>query len=327
MRERRFVGQAAFALLSVLLVGFACRWFDTDWTPLVVLAALWPVVVLVGALGLALAAAARWWRTTAAAAALVLAASCAEAPIWFGSADPGGHRLAVAQANLYMGKADPAAFVRQVRDLRPDVLTLNELNPDELAALRAAGLDEILPYSYTLPGLVRVGTTELYTACETAIFSRHPLSGQGEFKQPGGGGFVNHALTALAQTPWGQVRVVAVHTLAVWTTVLRNTGWAYELKLLAALLPLLPRDERVVVAGDLNATYDHAAFRALLADGYADAGAQAGAGIVPTWEQGTAKQLFEIDHVLTRNGTGTGFRSFPIQGSDHLGVVATVAFS
>ena len=321
------MGQIAFVPLFVLLVGLVCRWIATDWTPLVVLAALWPVVMLVGVLGLVLAATAGWWRTTAAAAALALVAFCVEAPMWFGSAGAGSHRLAVVQANLYMGKADPAALVRRIREVGPDVLTLNELNPDELAALREAGLDEILPYSYTLPGLIQVGTTELRTACETAIFSRYPLSGQGEFKQPGGGGFINHALTALAQTPWGQVRVVAVHTLAVWTTVLRNTGWEYELKLLATLLPLLPREERVAVAGDFNATYDHADYRALLADGYADAGVQAGAWIVPTWEQGTAKQLFGIDHVLIRNGTGTGFRSFPIQGSDHLGVVATVAFA
>jgi endonuclease/exonuclease/phosphatase family metal-dependent hydrolase len=56
-----------------------------------------------------------------------------------------------------------------------------------------------------------------------------------------------------------------------------------------------------ILAGDFNATLDHAQFRRLLRRGYADAASQAGHGLSPTWspQPGSRPALLAIDHVLT----------------------------
>ena len=57
-----------------------------------------------------------------------------------------GPVLRVLTANLRLGRASPPELVRLVRGLRPDVLSLQELTGQAVAALRAAGLEELLPY-------------------------------------------------------------------------------------------------------------------------------------------------------------------------------------
>src|SRR5260370_39646337 len=71
--------------------------------------------------------------------------------------------------------------------------------------------------------------------------------------------------------------------------------WRFEL---AALPP--PGDVPVVLAGDYNATLDHAQFRRLLRLGHVDAASQAGHGLVPTWgpEPRGRPALLPFDHVL-----------------------------
>ena len=57
----------------------------------------------------------------------------------------------------------------------------------------------------------------------------------------------------------------------------RGGPWREELAVLPP--PANPR----VLAGDFNATLDHAAFRAVLRLGYADAAQQTGNALTPTW--------------------------------------------
>ena len=54
-----------------------------------------------------------------------------------------------------------------------------------------------------------------------------------------------------------------------------------------------------VLAGDFNATLDHAELRRLLDRGYRDAAEQAGVALRPTWPAGKSlPTLVTIDHVL-----------------------------
>jgi endonuclease/exonuclease/phosphatase (EEP) superfamily protein YafD len=82
----------------------------------------------------------------------------------------------------------------------------------------------------------------------------------------------------------------------------------------------------VIVAGDVNSTFDMRPFRALLRNGYRDAAEQSGAGFKPTFPGNSRlPPLIVIDHVLTRNCTATSLRTLKVPGSDHRGLVVTIA--
>jgi endonuclease/exonuclease/phosphatase (EEP) superfamily protein YafD len=80
-----------------------------------------------------------------------------------------------------------------------------------------------------------------------------------------------------------------------------------------------------LLAGDFNATLDHAELRRVLDRGYRDAAERAGVGLRPTWPAGKTllPTLITIDHVLAdRRVRVISARSVAIPGSDHRGVLA-----
>ncbi|MCL3777815.1 MULTISPECIES: endonuclease/exonuclease/phosphatase family protein [unclassified Actinomyces] len=82
----------------------------------------------------------------------------------------------------------------------------------------------------------------------------------------------------------------------------------------------------LVLAGDLNATLDHAPMRDL--GGCTDAALQAGGGGLSTWPVSTRTPLLgsPIDHVLidTATWTSTGVDLIEVPGSDHRALVVTL---
>jgi endonuclease/exonuclease/phosphatase (EEP) superfamily protein YafD len=79
----------------------------------------------------------------------------------------------------------------------------------------------------------------------------------------------------------------------------------------------------VVVAGDFNATVDHAQFRDLLDHGYADAAESSGAGYLPTYPTDRwYGPLIGIDHVLFRGMQADSADTYDLPGSDHRAVLA-----
>jgi endonuclease/exonuclease/phosphatase family metal-dependent hydrolase len=116
--------------------------------------------------------------------------------------------------------------------------------------------------------------------------------------------------------------VLAVHARAPDSAGAART-WRDDLEALpgggAAPSPLR------VLAGDFNATLDHAELRALLDRGYRDAAEQAGNGLRPTWtpERNLLPPLVTIDHVLADERVRVASaRIVSIPGSDHRGVLA-----
>ena len=82
----------------------------------------------------------------------------------------------------------------------------------------------------------------------------------------------------------------------------------------------------VIVAGDVNSTFDMRPFRALLRNGYRDAAQQSAAGFRPTFSADSLlPPLIAIDHGLNRNCTATSLHTLKIPGSDHRGLVVTIA--
>jgi len=223
-----------------------------------------------------------------------------------------GMVLRVLTANLLGGRASAEAVVGLVRSTRADVLFLQELTGDAVTRLKRAGLSELLPSELTDGG----GDS----ARGNGIYARYPLRYG-----------VRVAPTSAAQPAarldlpaGGCVQLVCVHSLPPMPLWSRRAvaRWGGEL---AALPP--PGDPPVILAGDFNATLDHAHFRRLLRLGHVDAASQAGHGLAPTWgpEPGGRPALLAIDHVLLDPRCAVlATSTHPLPGSDHRALSAEI---
>jgi len=263
-----------------------------------------------GALLLAAVATRRWVFCAAAALAVALLAA-GVLPRALGDAQPdaAGPSLTVASANLYYGRADPHAILHLVRAHRVDILSLQELTPEAVAALDAAGLAELLPHRVFQPDARAAGT---------GIASRYPL--QPRPSNPDSYHFQPAVVVAVPGA--AETELTAVHIVAPVGRI-EPSEWRAELAALPAAA--VGRPTRVLV-GDFNATLDHPALRGVLDTGYRDAADQAGKGLRATWPTDTPiAPVAAIDHVLV--DAGCAVRSFdvlPLPGSDHRALVAEV---
>ncbi|WP_084789559.1 endonuclease/exonuclease/phosphatase family protein [Saccharomonospora iraqiensis] len=214
-----------------------------------------------------------------------------------------GPGLRVLAFNTYFGEAEARRVVDLVAEHRVDVLVLTELETDMVRALTDAGLPELLPHRISRPGAGGVGS---------ALISRYPLTGAdlagpSTFEQPG----------ARMRVDGVTVEVVAVHPVPPVTDA---RTWRSEL----GALPEADPDGAVrVLAGDFNATADHAAFRDLVATGYVDAAEQRGRALVPTWPRDRFGPPVTLDHVLVdTRATVDHYSTHDIPGSDHRAVLA-----
>jgi endonuclease/exonuclease/phosphatase family metal-dependent hydrolase len=218
-----------------------------------------------------------------------------------------GPMLRVLTFNMFFGRADAEVLVARVRQAEADVLFLQELTEDAVTRLKQAGLEDLMPHT----------RLELWGGSRgSGIYSRFPL-GEGPEVTP-----VHMAQpTALAELPGGQaVELVGVHPVPPKLGRQGAARWREEL----AVLPppgALPR----VVAGDFNATLDHAAFRRVLRLGYTDAARQAGNTLTPTWGPPGRGAVLTLDHVLAdRRCAVLGYSVHTVPGSDHRAVYAEI---
>lgn len=219
-----------------------------------------------------------------------------------------GPVLRVLTVNLLCGRADVEAVVALVRQTGADVLFLQELTGDTVTRLKQAGLGDLMPQKAPEP---RGGPRG------SGIYSRFPLS-DGPPLVP------VHAAqpTAVLELSGGEmVELACVHPHPPRPPWSRGVArWRREL----AVLPPpgeLPR----VLAGDFNATLDHAVFRSVLRLGYADAALQAGKALTPTWGPAGRPALITIDHVLVdRRCAVLASAVHAVPGSDHRAVYAEV---
>jgi endonuclease/exonuclease/phosphatase (EEP) superfamily protein YafD len=270
-------------------------------TPQVAKAAPW------AALALALAGRRRA-AATAGAAAAALGLLVWTRQVRRGERGACGRTLRVLTSNLYFGRADAEFVVARVRHLRADVLFLQELTADAVTRMKRAGLDELLPYSQLD---LRGGSSG------SGIYSRYPLRegpviGATNMAQP----------TAQVELPGGEAaELICVHPAP--PNLARRGGAARWRQELGVLTP--PGDRPRVLAGDFNATLDHAAFRAVLRLGYQDAGLRLGQALTPTWGRPGRRPVLTLDHVLVTGDCDVlEFSVHVIPGSDHRAVFAEV---
>jgi endonuclease/exonuclease/phosphatase family metal-dependent hydrolase len=219
-----------------------------------------------------------------------------------------GPTLRVLTINLLVGRADPEAVVARVRQADLDVLFVQELTIDAQTRLKQAGLEDLMPHAQVehKDGGPR----------GSGIYSRFPLT-EGT---PLPSTFAAQP-TAVLELPDGQeVDLICVHPRAPALSRGGSVTWRSELGVLPA-----PRKRPTVVAGDFNATPDHAAFRNVLRRGYVDAAIQTGNALTRTWGRPGNEPWLTLDHVLASRGCAVLACSVhAVPGSDHRAVYAEI---
>lgn len=295
-----------FAVITIGRVfGLERTWFlDT-------LVAFTPYVTLLSAVPVIFALVLRRWRAATVAVLTSLALVTLFVPRAIGRPDPGsGPRLTVMSSNMKIGAADPATIVGLVRTHRVDVLAIEEYTPAAQDALLAAGLNDLLPFDAAKP---------IAGAAGSAIFSRYPLSGTGYL--PLAGGFGEEYATVLVP---GALPLLldAVHTRAPAAPG-DDADWGRSI---AEQPPATPKGSVRLLAGDFNATLDHARLRALLGTGYHDVASQLGDGLVTTWPyDGRPVPPITLDHFFADPRIGAvSFGASRVAHTDHRAIFATL---
>ena len=233
--------------------------------------------------------------------------------------DAAGAALRVEGVNLYYGHVEASAVIALADEHRPDVLSVQELTEEAAAALDAAGIGERFPYRELSPGIDASGT---------GVYSRYPLT-----RTPALECECTFDMTGVTIAVPGAatgVELLAAHPLAPYEPRVVDL-WLDDL----ARMPRATPDGAVrILAGDFNATLDHAALRDLIGSGYVDAASAAGEGLTGTWQpftgdRGTFHGLrpprVALDHVLADERVAVRAVAFAeVAGGDHLSVIADV---
>ncbi|BCL16156.1 endonuclease/exonuclease/phosphatase family protein [Micromonospora sagamiensis] len=272
-------------------------------TPYVAAGSVLPLV-------LALALRRRGPAVVAALTALALAIVVTPRVLPTGQPAADGPTLRVLTANLLAGAGDTGRLVDLVRNGRVDVLAVQEFTPDAQAELDRLGLTGLLPYRQLNP---EVGTTG------SGLYARFPLTEVGIRRNVGFGFSQAYGTLSVPDAP--PVRVESVHPAAPYAPSV-VPDWRTDL---AAQPSATPDGQLSVLAGDFNATLDHAPLRDLLDTGYVDAADAVGAGLTGTWGpyDGDPIPPVAIDHVLVdRRIAVRSVAVRPLPGSDHRTVLA-----
>ncbi|MCW2574865.1 MAG: Metal-dependent hydrolase [Modestobacter sp.] len=219
-----------------------------------------------------------------------------------------GTPLRVASLNMLYGRADPAAVLALAADV--DVLALSEVTPEADEALRSVGLGELLPHGHHL-----AAADPARPGAGGAVWTRLPVLARaqlaGHFEQP---------TVRLAPPGAPPLEVTAVHTHAPTRSPDDVRAWHRDLDRLPH-----PQDGVLrVLAGDFNATPDHAAFRRLLRRGWVDAARATGQALRPTWTPLRCPfPRLSLDHVLVDPRIGVAaLQIVHMPGTDHRALIA-----
>lgn len=306
---RRFgvwVGGLLFASVSVVV---GCRTADVDGiTPVPQFLAFLPWLLVPTGLGLLLSLLGRWW------VGLVWGVVLLGLLAWFiepygKTRQPAGPAVAsfdVLTSNVEFGQAT-GVLVDVVRREKPDVVFVQECEYTCDAELkRTLGVD--YPHRQAVAGGGSAGSV---------ILSRFPLRAAdpipGTMGMPG----------AVAEVRGHDVRLQLAHPMPPLPG--QVDVWKRELGALRDFAAG-QADESVVLAGDFNASQDHAAFRRLLDTGLRDAARLAGDARTPSWPARTAPTFgAQIDHVLlSADFAAEEARFLDLRDTDHRALLVQI---
>ncbi|MFI6788467.1 endonuclease/exonuclease/phosphatase family protein [Nonomuraea sp. NPDC050383] len=269
-----------------------------------------PYVAAGSLLPLLVAAVGRRRAATAVALIATTALGVSVLPRALGTADAtAGRPMRVLTLNMLFGKADPQAVMDLVHRLDPDVLNTQELTPGAVEELDALGLKTLMPN--------RVLQAE-WSATGSGLFSKYPMEAMPELAPS-----VGHNMPAARiSLPGGKpIELLDVHPFPPLGR--QAADWSQAL----GELPAASADVVRVLAGDFNASLDHASMRGVLSRGYKDAADEVGAGLIPTWPANKrVPPIITIDHVLVDRRVAVREVSVhTVPGTDHRAVFAELA--
>ncbi|MYS69716.1 endonuclease/exonuclease/phosphatase family protein [Streptomyces sp. SID5926] len=303
---RRLGAWCAGLLFTGVSVVVGCRAADSDGvTPVPQLLAFLPWLLVPTGAGLLLMLLARWW--TGAVWGVALLGLLA----WFiepygKSVEPTGPPVAevrVLTSNVEFGQGTDA-LIAAVRREKPDLVFVQECERTCDAALRrdlAAGH----PHRRAVQGDGSKGSV---------ILSAFPLRAAPAV--PGTMGMP----AAVADVRGHPVRLLLAHPMPPLAD--RVDLWREELDALRDAAAG-DRGTPTVLAGDFNASQDHAAFRRILDTGLRDAARLAGQDRTPSWPAWTLPVFgAQIDHVLVSGDfAARDARFLDLAGTDHRALV------
>ncbi|WP_329021363.1 endonuclease/exonuclease/phosphatase family protein [Streptomyces sp. NBC_00690] len=284
--RRRAAGWFAVLLLIVPTVVVVHRIMDMDGvTPVPQLLAFLPWLLAPSALALLFALLARWRAGMAWATVVLALIGWFVRPYDSGLADePKGQVIAqldVLTSNVEFGNATPGLLATIQRE-QPDLVFVQECAAVCSDALAAEISQAEYPYRNVVEGA---------SASGSAILSKYPL-------QKAAGIESLHAMPGSVAVIAGQkVNVQLAHPLPPIPDGVDE--WRAELELMRKYARGA-KGEPTLVAGDFNASQDHAAFRNILDDGdLRNSSALGGASRTPSWPTMVGRPLgTQIDHVL-----------------------------
>jgi endonuclease/exonuclease/phosphatase (EEP) superfamily protein YafD len=315
-------------------------------TPFTQLVAFRPqLLVLVGVMGLVMLL--RWnWRIAACLVILLaLTGGALTAPRELSDSGPppaGTRELTILVANVLGGGADAGEVAKLIQEERPDLVSLPEAQVDVRQEIEAH-LTGVRYYGYTQQAntAVESATSVLVAAALGNVkFDAQKLdTGKVSAQRPGtakpGAGEPGaETIGPVQQTTTqfghiivtggnlGKLRLIAYHGYPPLPSAV--TTWKQDL---LVVKDWCAEDRPTIVAGDFNATPDHADFRSALGAHCKSVGPAVGAGLQGTWPS-DRPALFrtQIDHVVVSAGIHAGkFKTYRLGGTDHRAVLATVA--
>lgn len=271
-----------------------------------------PYLMLIVPLGLIVAVALRRWWVAVATGLVATVCAFTQFPLYVADTwsvtEP---RVTVMTQNADLGRARADDVVRAVRSHDVDALVVTELTSSLRVRLRTAGLDEELRFTALEPKPGARGT---------GIWSRSPMEQVRSIP-----GFSCAVVTAQIDIDWGYgpepVRLIGLHLIGpTWDAA----GWRRDARRLPDALRPFGTGWPTIIAGDFNATPDSPWLRDALESGFANAADSSGAGLVRTYP--TDYPVLAIDHVLTSKLIAQSVERVRVAGTDHRGVVATLAF-
>ena len=311
---------AALLLAGVSTV-VGCRIADTDGiTPVPQLLAFLPWLLAPAAVALLFAALTRW-RLGLVWSLAVLAALAWYIEPYGKTSQPKGAPVAelrVLTSNVEFGQATDE-LIDAIRDQRPDLVFVQECEygcEEKLEQAFGKGKNSkgdkgdkgdkgSCPYRQAVEGGGSDGSV---------ILSRHPL-------KPAAGIPATMGMPgATADVKGHEIRLQLAHPMPPLPTHLST--WREELSDLRDYAAA-NRTRPTVLAGDFNASQDHAAFRRILDAGFRDAARLTGDARTPSWPARTAPHLgAQIDHVLvSRDFSANRARFLDLGNTDHRALV------
>jgi endonuclease/exonuclease/phosphatase (EEP) superfamily protein YafD len=221
--------------------------------------------------------------------------------------------VTVLTVNASFRNHDIGPIAEEIAASGADVVIVLELTSGHVATLTASGALDAHRWSLVLP--------QRRGAWGIGLWSKVPVRDLGHWDLQG----VPQLRGRLQLAGNRTLSIVAVHVPAPWPGSAQR--WVAGLAELGHVVGLESRP--VVVAGDLNATWDHRPFRDLMATGLRDAAIEAGHGWARTWPSARrAVPFLRLDHVLIAGDVAVAaYRTGPGRGSDHRSVIAELGLT